>query len=83
MSEAEGVVAVKAKPTRRVFAAKKGGARINRIPEEILNDPEIKRDAAVLPQNYNFEIPKTIWKVRDLAFAWLPNIKQSSCRSVV
>ena len=58
----EGVVAVKAKPTRRVFAPK-AGVRVNRIPEEILNDPEIKRDAAVLPQNYNFEIPKTIWKV--------------------
>nr|CDS30576.2 diphthamide biosynthesis protein 1 [Hymenolepis microstoma] len=43
--------------------------RVNphRIPDEILNDPEL--NAAIdkgLPNNYNFEVHKTIWRVRFL-----------------
>lgn len=37
---------------------------INQIPEEILKDPEINEAILVLPSNYNFEIHKTIWRVR-------------------
>ncbi len=36
----------------------------NQIPEEILNDPKLKEALNVLPKNYNFEIPKTIWKIK-------------------
>ncbi|GMR41189.1 hypothetical protein PMAYCL1PPCAC_11384, partial [Pristionchus mayeri] len=32
--------------------------------EEIASDEKLKRDLEILPKNYNFEIPKTIWKIR-------------------
>lgn len=58
-----GVVVVKAKP-KRVF---KGTTRtINKIPPSILEDPEINDAIAALPKNYNFEIHKTIWRVREM-----------------
>ena len=50
---------VKANPDRKKFII-----RSNRIPEKILNDPEIARDCSVLPSNYNFEIHKTIWRLK-------------------
>lgn len=57
------VVVVKAKP-RRVF---KGVTRtINKIPQNILEDPLINDAISVLPQNYNFELHKTIWRIRDM-----------------
>ena len=37
-----------------------------RIPDEVLNDPLLNADMAVLPQNYNFEVHKTVWRVRSL-----------------
>lgn len=37
---------------------------LNQIPSDILNDPKLKEAIASLPNNYNFEIPKTIWKIR-------------------
>jgi 2-(3-amino-3-carboxypropyl)histidine synthase len=40
------------------------GARPNDIPVEILNDEELHRYIAKLPPNYNFEIPKTVWRIR-------------------
>ena len=61
---ASGVVVVKAKPVRKVF---KGVTRtINKLPQEILNDPEINEAISALPQNYNFEIHKTIWRCREM-----------------
>eukprot|EP00064_Thunnus_orientalis_P000323 superscaffoldBa00000016_g323 len=36
----------------------------NQIPDEILQDPELKEAIKALPANYNFEIPKTVWRVR-------------------
>ena len=38
----------------------------SRIPQEILDDPILAQDMLVLPQNYNFEIPKTIWRIKSL-----------------
>lgn len=63
--EAENeVVIVKAKPVRRVF---KGVTRtINKIPQSIIDDPEINAAISVLPPNYNFEIHKTIWRTREM-----------------
>lgn len=37
---------------------------LNQIPDDIQNDPKLKEAMSVLPQNYNFEIPKTIWKIK-------------------
>lgn len=34
------------------------------IPEEILGNAELREAAEALPRNYNFEIPKTIWRIR-------------------
>ncbi len=58
-SEVTGPLVVKANPDR-----KKVVVRSNRIPDKILNDPDIARDCSILPTNYNFEIQKTIWRLR-------------------
>ncbi|XP_049851441.1 2-(3-amino-3-carboxypropyl)histidine synthase subunit 1-like [Schistocerca gregaria] len=36
----------------------------NQVPDSILNDPKLLEALRVLPSNYNFEIPKTIWRIR-------------------
>lgn len=36
----------------------------NQIPDEILQDLELQEAVKALPANYNFEIHKTIWRVR-------------------
>jgi 2-(3-amino-3-carboxypropyl)histidine synthase len=59
----EGAVVRVAKPTRKVFTSNKL-ARPNRIPDDIVNDQELVNACSVLPSNYNFEIPKTIWRIR-------------------
>lgn len=62
---AANVQVVKAKPVRKVI--KGAGARsLNKIPPEILNDPQLNAAIANLPANYNFEIHKTIWRTREL-----------------
>ncbi|XP_045155890.1 2-(3-amino-3-carboxypropyl)histidine synthase subunit 1 [Echinops telfairi] len=40
------------------------GRLANQIPPEILNNPQLKAAIQVLPDNYNFEIPKTIWRIQ-------------------
>lgn len=58
-----GVVVVKAKPTRKIF---KGATKtINKIPNSILNDEQLNKAISALPSNYNFEIHKTIHKIRE------------------
>jgi 2-(3-amino-3-carboxypropyl)histidine synthase len=37
----------------------------HQIPQELLDDAELARAIAILPSNYNFEIYKTIWRVRE------------------
>jgi 2-(3-amino-3-carboxypropyl)histidine synthase len=37
---------------------------LNKIPDDILNNPELQLAMKVLPDNYNLEIPKTIWRIR-------------------
>ncbi|CAD6187725.1 unnamed protein product [Caenorhabditis auriculariae] len=32
--------------------------------EQIAADPRLQEDLALLPSNYSFEVPKTIWKIR-------------------
>lgn len=54
---------VKANPSRKTFGKK---VISSRIPEDILEDPTLANDSLVLPTNYNFEVPKTIWRIRSL-----------------
>lgn len=60
--ECDSVVVVKAKPVRKVF---KAPFKINKIPEEILNDQLLNAAIAVLPSNYNFEIHKSVWRIKE------------------
>jgi len=53
---------VAAKPRKIVSA--KGRAALNKVPDDILNDPELNLAMEVLPKNYNLEVPKTIWRIR-------------------
>ena len=39
-------------------------AALNKVPDDILQDPELVLAMSVLPDNYNLEIPKTIWRIR-------------------
>lgn len=55
---------VKAKTDRKVF--KPQIKSLNKIPEEILNDENLITLSKALPSNYNFEIPKTIWRIKEL-----------------
>lgn len=60
--ENSSVVVVKAKSVRKFF---KAPIRVNKIPNELLNDPLLNAAIAALPINYNFEIHKTIWRIRE------------------
>lgn len=59
-------VVIAAKP-RKVISAK-GRASLNRVPDEILTDPQLQLAMKVLPDNYNLEVPKTIWRIRKDGF---------------
>lgn len=61
-SQEESAIIVRAKPQRKVFKAN----RINKIPDSILNNQELLNAIEVLPKNYNFEIPKTIWRIKEI-----------------
>lgn len=37
---------------------------LNQIPPEILEDPELQHAISLLPPNYNFEVPKSVWQIR-------------------
>ena len=39
---------------------------INQIPDELLNDKDLNLQIKQLPENYNFEIHKTIWRIRTI-----------------
>ncbi|XP_065836247.1 2-(3-amino-3-carboxypropyl)histidine synthase subunit 1-like [Oscarella lobularis] len=45
-------------------AAKRKNVPRHRIPIEILEDEDLNSACKQLPQNYNFEIHKTVWKMR-------------------
>ncbi|XP_074888767.1 2-(3-amino-3-carboxypropyl)histidine synthase subunit 1 isoform X3 [Buteo buteo] len=49
-----------------VPAAARGPTRraAQQIPEEILSNVELREAMEALPRNYNFEIPKTIWRIQ-------------------
>lgn len=37
------------------------------LPRELLDDPELAAAIAALPSNYNFEVHKTVWRIRSAA----------------
>ncbi|XP_068210930.1 2-(3-amino-3-carboxypropyl)histidine synthase subunit 1-like isoform X2 [Palaemon carinicauda] len=55
-------VVVATKKEKKVF--RPASHVVRGIPAEIENDPKLKMAMDVLPKNYNFEIPKTIWRAR-------------------
>ncbi|XP_023015032.1 diphthamide biosynthesis 1 [Leptinotarsa decemlineata] len=58
----DSAVVIKAKPQRKVFKATK----VTKIPESLLNNTKLQAAISALPKNYNFEIPKTIWRIQEL-----------------
>ncbi|THX11047.1 diphthamide biosynthesis protein 1 [Aureobasidium pullulans] len=48
----------------QVAVPRRSARALNQVPPEILNDEDINAAVALLPSNYNFEIHKTIHKVR-------------------
>lgn len=65
MSEGKEVVVAKSKEERKVFRAPVKS--VNKIPDDILNNQELNLAISALPKNYNFEVHKTIWRIRQLA----------------
>lgn len=65
-NEKTDVVVVKAKPERRVYKGTGRARTFNKIPQSILEDPQLNEAIGALPSNYNFEIHKTIWRIREL-----------------
>ncbi|CAB4011699.1 Diphthamide biosynthesis 1, partial [Paramuricea clavata] len=63
-------VHISADKDRKRFSGARGKgiqtrARIaNQIPDEILNNVELNHMISQLPYNYNFEIHKTIWRLK-------------------
>lgn len=53
------------KPSAELVTSGEKPRRVaSQIPAEILNDANLNATISVLPQNYNFELHKTIWKIR-------------------
>lgn len=42
----------------------KSAATASQVPKDLLEDPDLLAAMKILPSNYNFEIPKTIWRLR-------------------
>lgn len=61
MSE-ETAVVIRAKSERKVFKVNKA----NKIPNSILQNAKLNEAIQALPSNYNFEIPKTIWRIQEM-----------------
>ncbi|KAL3285087.1 hypothetical protein HHI36_019211 [Cryptolaemus montrouzieri] len=57
----ENALVVRAKPARRIFKANK----ITKVPQSLLDDPKLKAAIDNLPKNYNFEIPKILWRIKE------------------
>lgn len=58
----ETAVVVRAKPERKVFKPNK----VSKIPDSIIKNKALIQAIDALPKNYNFEIPKTIWRIQEV-----------------
>lgn len=61
-NNSEQTVIVRANPTRKVFRPQ--AKTLNKVPDEILNNANLNSAIQKLPPNYNFEIHKTIWRIK-------------------
>ncbi|GAB1609828.1 2-(3-amino-3-carboxypropyl)histidine synthase subunit 1-like [Argonauta hians] len=57
------VISAKDHP-QKVFTGAGKRRVANKIPDDIINDPQIQNAIDELPKNYNFEIHKSIWRIR-------------------
>ena len=64
MSDNAEIVMAKPKDGRKVFKAPIKS--VNRIPDDILNNMELNLAINALPKNYNFEVHKTVWRIKQL-----------------
>lgn len=64
MSENNKAVVVTASATRKVF--KPAVNIVNKIPEALADKVNSHELTQVLPKNYNFELPKTIWRIKQI-----------------
>lgn len=60
--EEEAAVVIRAKPQRKIFKVNK-----NKIPDSISQNQMLLKAIEALPKNYNFEIPKTVWRIKQEA----------------
>ena len=60
--DSTAVQVVAARPRKVIAASGRGRAALNKVPDDILNDLELKLSQEVLPDNYNLEISKVTWK---------------------
>ena len=58
MTDSTAVQVVAARPRKVISSKGRGKAALNKVPDDILNDPELRLAMEVLPDNYNLEIPK-------------------------
>ena len=68
VSTAEGAPVrnvAKVKPTRHTARSSSKWRAKNTIPDDILNNDALNEAIKYLPSNYNFEIHKCIWKIRE------------------
>ena len=63
VEEPDKSLVIKANPQRKRFGKSKL-ANNNKIPEEILNNDKLNQAIKIIPENYEFEIHKTIHKIR-------------------
>ena len=64
MADFDEVKIIKANPVRKVIRPAVKTA--NKIPDDILTNPALIEALKALPANYDFEIPKTIWRIMQL-----------------
>ena len=60
----ESVATDKNQEKKSIPAASRAAAYANQIPSSISEDPDLIEAMRVLPSNYNFEIAKTVWRLR-------------------
>uniref|UniRef100_A0A0A9Y073 2-(3-amino-3-carboxypropyl)histidine synthase subunit 1 n=2 Tax=Lygus hesperus TaxID=30085 RepID=A0A0A9Y073_LYGHE len=60
----EEAVVVRANPARKVFRPQT--KTLNKIPPDILENPTLNLAIRQLPSNYNFEVHKTVWRIKFL-----------------
>ncbi|KAF5287269.1 hypothetical protein FQR65_LT02142 [Abscondita terminalis] len=63
INEEEKALVVRAKSTRKTFTHNK---KLSKVPDSLIQNEKLKAAIERLPNNYNFEIPKTIWRIQEL-----------------